>query len=266
MIIDITERKRSEEEASLLQMMTRIIGESKDFHSALENTLRMVSDKTGWVIGEAWVSSPDGKYLRLSRTWYSKTEALKRFKKESENYTFAPGIGVPGRAWSTKKPVWVSDVTAKGNFLRVSQAREFSLKGTMAIPVLSNEDVVSVMVFFVFKQLDRKDERLIGIVSAIAAQLGALMRQKQFEESLRESEERLRKITASAYDAIVMMNDEGKISFWNEAAERMFLYPRSEALGKNLHELIVAKRFHEDYLKGLKVFKETERSFTQTIP
>lgn len=46
------------------------------------------------------------------------------------------------------------------------------------------------------------------------------------EQGLRESEERFRIMTASAQDAIVMMDDEGRVTFWNEAAERIFGYSK----------------------------------------
>ncbi len=64
-------------------------------------------------------------------------------------------------------------------------------------------------------------------------------------EALRESESSLSAITDSAQDAILMMDPEGKLTFWNPAAERIIGYPSAEALGRNLHDLIAPKRFHE---------------------
>ncbi|MGR3301316.1 MAG: sensor histidine kinase, partial [Candidatus Scalindua sp.] len=72
----------------------------------------------------------------------------------------------------------------------------------------------------------------------------------------RESEEKFRKITSSAYNAIVMMDDEGKVSFWNEAAERMFGYSREEVVGKDLHALIVPDRYYDAFLKGMEGFRK----------
>lgn len=79
---------------------------------------------------------------------------------------------------------------------------------------------------------------------------------KRFEETLKESEEKFRKITSSAFDAVVMMDDKEKISFWNEAAEKMFGYSKEEVYGEDLHRLIVPERYYEDYLKGIEGFKE----------
>ena len=77
------------------------------------------------------------------------------------------------------------------------------------------------------------------------------------EEALRESEEQLRSITNTAKDAIIMMDDEGKISYWNPAAEEIFGYSAQEAIGKELHSLIVPEKYLDDFRKGFTEFKKT---------
>ncbi|MCK4595053.1 PAS domain S-box protein, partial [bacterium] len=46
----------------------------------------------------------------------------------------------------------------------------------------------------------------------------------QAQEALRNSEERYRSVVETSKDAIVTIDDEGMICFWNRAAERMFGY------------------------------------------
>jgi PAS domain S-box-containing protein len=62
--------------------------------------------------------------------------------------------------------------------------------------------------------------------------------QKRAAEALRESEEKFRSIASSAQDAIVMMDSYGNISFWNNAAEKIFGYPRHQAIGRPVHQLL----------------------------
>jgi PAS domain S-box-containing protein len=61
----------------------------------------------------------------------------------------------------------------------------------------------------------------------------------------------------SAQDAIVMMDDEGKVTYWNEAAEEMFGYPAQEAIGRVLHRFIVPPRFLEAHNAVFSHFVET---------
>ncbi len=68
---------------------------------------------------------------------------------------------------------------------------------------------------------------------------------KEFGAQLKDSEETLRAITASANDAVLMLDDDETIAFWNPAAEKIFGYSEAEALGKNLHELLTPERFQD---------------------
>lgn len=61
---------------------------------------------------------------------------------------------------------------------------------------------------------------------------------KQAEQALRQSEEKFRKITSSAYDAIIMINQNNKINFWNEAAFRIFGYTFNEVSDTDFVQLI----------------------------
>jgi PAS domain S-box-containing protein len=78
-------------------------------------------------------------------------------------------------------------------------------------------------------------------------------------EALRESESRLSAITDSAQDAILMMDPEGQVTFWNPAAERIFGFSKTEALGKSLHDLIAPQRFHEAHQAAFPEFRRTGR-------
>ena len=80
---------------------------------------------------------------------------------------------------------------------------------------------------------------------------------KQTEEALRANEETFRTISVSAQDAILMMDDAGEITYWNEAAEKIFGYAREEAVGQELHSFLAPQRFHEAYRQGLAHFKTT---------
>ncbi len=84
--------------------------------------------------------------------------------------------------------------------------------------------------------------------------LNEIVRREQAEEILKENVEKFQKITSSAFDTIIMMDDEGKVSFWNEAAESMFGYSMKEAVGKDLHKMIVPDRYYDAFQKGMEGF------------
>ena len=57
-------------------------------------------------------------------------------------------------------------------------------------------------------------------------------------------------------DGVVISDAEGKIVFWNSAAERIFGYTANEALGKSL-DIITPERFRERHWYGYKKSMET---------
>ncbi len=77
------------------------------------------------------------------------------------------------------------------------------------------------------------------------------------EDALRESREALLTITDTARDAIVMMDPEGNISFWNPAAARIFGHKSYEAIGKELHAFLGPQTHYDAYKQGFMVFKDT---------
>ena len=84
-----------------------------------------------------------------------------------------------------------------------------------------------------------------------------ITKRKQDAETLRNSELRLRAITDSAQDAIVMMAPEGMISFWNPASERIFGYTAQEAIGQPLNKVIMPARYSENYMTAFLNFQKT---------
>jgi PAS domain S-box-containing protein len=66
------------------------------------------------------------------------------------------------------------------------------------------------------------------------------------ETSLSESEDKFRSLTGSALDGIILMDHEGYIAYWNEAAATIFGYSPEEALQHPVHSLINPRREGND--------------------
>jgi PAS domain S-box-containing protein len=98
-----------------------------------------------------------------------------------------------------------------------------------------------------------------GSISGFIEVIEDITRRKHAEEALRESEEVFRSISSSALDAIIMIDHEGCVSFWNESAERMFGYSKEEVIGRMVHELIAPVRLHGACQRGIAAFQECGR-------
>ena len=79
----------------------------------------------------------------------------------------------------------------------------------------------------------------------------------QVEASLRESQAHTWRIIATALDAFIGMDTAGVITDWNIQAERMFGWPRQEAIGRLLSATVIPLRDREAYERGLRHCLET---------
>ena len=185
--VDITDRKTAEQDSQLLQTVTHAIVASPDFHSALEVALRKVCEATQWEFGEAWIPNLDRTAMECSPAWYSKSDRLREFRQQSESFTFAPGMGIPGRVWSSKQTEWHQDISLESSaiYLRAKLALAAGLKATLGIPLLANDKVIAVLVFYMF-EARLEDQRLIDLIAA-STELGLFIQRKQVEEEIRKS-------------------------------------------------------------------------------
>jgi PAS domain S-box-containing protein len=79
----------------------------------------------------------------------------------------------------------------------------------------------------------------------------------EMEGKFEASEERFRKISSSAYDGIILSDNDGNITFWNNAAEKIFGYSSKEIINTNLHNLIAPTKHREIFRKEFSKFKKS---------
>ena len=81
------------------------------------------------------------------------------------------------------------------------------------------------------------------------------------DEQCQESEEKYKKLFQESKDAMILVNEKAKVTCWNPAAEKTFGYKSEEAIGKDIHKLVVpntmCKEGKERISSSVKVFTET---------
>lgn len=78
-------------------------------------------------------------------------------------------------------------------------------------------------------------------------------------KKLLDTQEMLQAIISTARDALIIIDHDGKISFWNSAAEQIFGYTSEEIIGRDWHNFIVPDKYLRDHLEGLSTFKKKKK-------
>ena len=243
--LEIRVRQQAEEEIQLLLATTQGINEAPDFDGALEVALHKVCEATGWNYGEAWVATADNTALECSPSWYyslkgipeSAIAAFEEFRQYSQGLTLVPGDELPGRVWDKGQAEWIADIAADKNdiFLRSQLAEQCGIKAGLGVPIKRNatataeEKIMAVLVFYILESR-QEEQRWVQLISAVAAQLGGAIQQKQTEAELRA-------LFSAMTDAIIVLDAQGcylKIAPTNPA---LLYKPAEELIGKTLHDV-----------------------------
>lgn len=243
---DITAEKQSQASIQLLQKLTLAINEAEDFEAVLKLILQEVSELYGWAYGEAWIPSAADDVLVCSPAFYSCVGSnvnccvpspVDRFRRLSESFTFPLGVGIPGRVWSSRQPEWQVDVSEQpeATFLRQAAAAECGIKAGLGIPLVANDTVLAVLVFFKQKSAE-VDPLLMGSLTAAAAQLNLMIQRRQAEDELFRAKELAQITLHSIGDAVITTDAQSRVQYLNPVAQSLMGWNLFEVQGRPLRE------------------------------
>ncbi len=76
----------------------------------------------------------------------------------------------------------------------------------------------------------------------------------------RSEHETLTRILGAAMDAVIVIDCQGRVEFWNTAAESIFGYSEAEAMGEHIADLIVPPEYRAAHRASLERFMKTRVS------
>jgi PAS domain S-box-containing protein len=214
--------------------------------------LASVAAALGWHAANIWLVDDEASVLRCVEVWTAEAvPGSGDFERASLALTLSRGIGLPGRVWRDREPRWITDVVDDPNFPRAAVAEQSGLHAAMALPIIADDGELRGVVEFFRTEAGEVEEDTARTSLAIGRQVGRLIEWKAAEAATRWSEARKSAILSAALDAVITIDHAGRVTEWNDAAERIFGYPRTEVLGVELAQLIVPPTLRDAHRAAL---------------
>ncbi|MFQ5944024.1 MAG: PAS domain S-box protein [Anaerolineales bacterium] len=195
-IRDITERKAAERHLAIEHAMTRVLAESRGVSETISKVLQTICEHLEWEIGELWGIDRQANHLHCIESWRSPSIQLPRFDEITKKTTLPAGVGLPGRVWASKQPLWIPDLAQDPALPRAEVAAEVGLHAAFAFPILLGSEALGVMTF-ISHEIHEPDNELLEMLVSIGSQVGQFMERKQAGQALHRSEQRLRQVTGA---------------------------------------------------------------------
>ncbi len=239
---DVTPPRRFRAVTDLLLDLALELAAAPDFRSAVTAILRLACAATDLPVGELWVPTGRGQSLVRAGSW--ERGGLEAFRDSGDGMVVRPGTGLAGRAMERGETVVEPDLQASPGFSRHEAAVRAGLRWGLAAPLLRAKEPVAILVLLGYAPPPLLDET-VRMVSAAAAQLGAVFERKRGDEarSVRSA------IVDDARMAVVGKTLDGEIVSWNRGAEELYGYTDDEAIGK--HISILAPPDRPDEIPGI---------------
>ncbi|MEA2660283.1 MAG: hypothetical protein QOF64_3141, partial [Candidatus Binatota bacterium] len=180
---DITERKRAEQRLMAQHTVTQVLAEAATLEEATTKILQAVCECLVWDVGALWSLDKEAGVLRCVEVWHKESIEVPEFEATSRATTFIPGLGLPGRVWFSREPMYIPDVVRDANFPRAPIAAREVLHAAFGFPILLGGEVLGVMEFFSY-ELRQPDQDLLDMMATIGSQIGQFIERKRAEDAL----------------------------------------------------------------------------------
>jgi PAS domain S-box-containing protein len=239
-IVDITERKQSEQSAAIENAVARYLGSTESLPDAIRGIMQVMCERLDWACAARWSLDESDNLLHCIETWSVEDPKVRAFQDKSSRETFVPGTsGLIRRVLTTGNSVWVADVTERPDFLRGPLAKAAGLRGAFALPVLMGERVLGAIEFF-SREARHPDRWLLQITVSVGRQIGQLMARREAEEAMRESEERFRSLTELSSDWYWEQDDQHRITVLSQGVTESIAMPPESIIGRRRWEIEMA--------------------------
>jgi PAS domain S-box-containing protein len=227
---DITKEKNDELEKTLLAEVSQIFNKPLDFRLVLDKLLEKLVSFGHFTLAEIWLIGADKHKLNLAAKYEGNEQASFFYRESAGKNAFYKGEGFPGIAWETLKIQLWAQLGERSDCIRDLAAERAGIYSAYAIPLISENLPVGVLVLGMNKDLQPIDT-FMRVFEALSTYLGTEIKRKQLEEELDQ-------LFNLAPDIICIVGEDQYFKKVNPAMCRLLEYTEEELLQLKITDLI----------------------------
>jgi len=171
---DITERRNAARMLELGQAVERSLDGAETAADALRGVIRAICQTQNW---------DSGRYLRVDNAagilcqvefWGVPDAAIQKFLAAAQDFTYGPGVGIPGKVWQSGQPLWIPDVTKDARAVTAIFKDQSDLRGAFVFPVKADGKTIGVFAFN-SHEIREPHVQFLSAVTAIGGQVGGFL-------------------------------------------------------------------------------------------
>ena len=157
----------------------------------------------------------------------------------------------------TENSVLLWDARQANPFSADVYMREHRPRSILCLPLLKQTGLIGVMYLESSLTAIALDRPRLAVIRLLAMEAAMALENVHLNSDIKDRDTKMRRIIDSALDAVLSMDERGRVTEWNAQAETMFGWTRDEAVGRTLSELLIPDRYREDHEKGVRHFLRT---------
>ncbi len=237
--------------------VARVLAEAESVEGSASELLEAIGKPLGWEVGQLWVVR--GEALEPAGAWTAPGVHVPGFDEATRKLTVRSGVGFPGQAWASRRALFLAEAIAANNFVRAEAAERSNIRDGVAFPVVSGENCLAVIELF-SRQARESEAEMLEVTTALGTLIGEFMEGLRTAEAMRQGEARKAALLYSSLDAVIVIDQDGYVTEFNPAAERMFGWTANEAIGSELAGLVIPPRLRSAHRAALRRTVETGES------
>jgi PAS domain S-box-containing protein len=221
--------------AMLIQEIGQATSTILDIHNLIAAVMGIIEKRLDFDRGMLMLTNADGSSLQYAAGYGHSPaqEDILRTTAFSLNNPRSKGVFI--RAMRERRPFLVENVNQIESELSprsLEFARRMGSQSLICVPILHKTDALGILVVDNSKTKRPLQQTDLSLLIGVASQIATSIVNAMSFERIQESEKKYRELVETASSLILRIDQDGRITFVNEFAQRVFDYGEAEFLGQ----------------------------------